>query len=208
MKDTNKLINYSFFHWGPFLYKTSLTKEELILIKKLCSKRSPDYRKTLAGLIKQEHKIDVKKLFPIICPYVKSYIKAYLDYAPKTLANKIELISSWVNYMTKFESNPLHVHDEDLSFVIFIQVPKSLREEYNKTVSNSKPGTLNFIYSLGVEEFNINQHNFFPEEGDFYIFPASLHHYVNSFESNGERISISGNLKTIKSHKKKKNKND
>ena len=209
MKDTNKLINYSFFHWGPFLYKTSLTKEEVILIKKLCSKESPDYRKSLAGLIKQEHKIDVKKLFPIISPYMKSYVQAYSDYAPQILANKIELKSSWVNYMTKFESNPLHTHDENLSFVIFIQVPKNLKEEYNKTHSpTSKPGTINFVYTLGIEEFNINKHSFFPEVGDFYIFPASLHHYVNSFQSNGERISVSGNLKTIKLYKKKKGKND
>ena len=24
-----QIINYNFFHWGPFLYKTSLTQEEI-----------------------------------------------------------------------------------------------------------------------------------------------------------------------------------
>ena len=75
----NKLINYEFFHWGPFLYKTVIGKEEVDQVKKLCSKQNKDVRKTLAGLLKHEHKIDHKKLFPIICPYLNSYVKAYFE---------------------------------------------------------------------------------------------------------------------------------
>ena len=30
---------------------------------------------------------------------------------------------------------------------------------------------------------------------DFYIFPSDLNHFVNHFQTNGERISVSGNLK-------------
>ena len=29
----NKLINYEFFHWGPFLYKTVIGKEEVDQVK-------------------------------------------------------------------------------------------------------------------------------------------------------------------------------
>ena len=47
----------------------------------------------------------------------------------------------------------------------------------------------------------INQHTFQPNEGDFYIFPADLNHFVNHFETNGERVSVSGNLK-IKNERK------
>ena len=189
-----KTINYNFFHWGPFLYKTSLDQEEINQIKKLCSKKSIDYRKNLAGLIKHEHQVDVKKLFPIIFSYLNSYSQAYLEYSGKFLGNKIELKSSWVNYMTKTESNPLHVHDDDLSFVIFTQIPKNLEKECNKTVGNARPGAINFINTLGKGKFTTNEHTFFPTVGDFFIFPASLHHYVNSFQCEGERISVSGNL--------------
>ena len=196
MDKENKTINYNFFHWGPFLYKTSVTQEELNSIKKLCTKKSKDYRRSLAGLIKNEHEIDYKKLFPIINPYLHSYTIAYSDYTSKMLSNKIELISAWVNYMTKFESNPIHTHDEDLSFVIFTQIPKELKQEANNTVSNNtRPGAINFMYTLETGKYHINQHTFMPEVGDFFIFPASLHHYVNHFQSEGERISISGNLK-------------
>ena len=167
-KDNPQIINYNFFHWGPFLYRTSLNQKELDQIKKLCSKKSKDYRDNLAGLIKHEYIINVKKLFPIINPYLNSYAQAYIKYTNKSLGNNIELKSSWVNYMTKVESNPLHAHDDDLSFVIFIQVPKKLKEECKNTISNSIPGSINFVDTLGKKKYNIEQHMFFPEVGDFF----------------------------------------
>jgi|TARA_R110002012_G_C11488720_1_gene595918 hypothetical protein len=192
----SRIINYNFFHWGPFLYKTAITKEELNLIKNLChKKKNKDFRKRLAGILRHEYEVDRKKLFSIIAPYFESYLKAFSEnYHGKPLGNKIELMSSWVNYMTKFESNPLHTHDRDLSFIIFTQVQKDLLEEHSKNIGNTKPGCINFIYSLEDRKELINQHTFFPEVGDLFIFPACLYHYVNSFQCEGERISVSGNL--------------
>jgi uncharacterized protein (TIGR02466 family) len=197
MKKLDKQIKYHFFHWGPFLYKTLLDKKEIESIKKLCSKKTKDYRPNLAGLLRHEHIIDVKKMFPIIAPYFHSYSRAFTDYSGKHLGTKIELVSCWVNYMTKFESNPIHTHDDDLSFVIYINIPKELKIENNKCKANANPGSINFIISLTDTRKDqiINQQTFMPELGDFFIFPASLNHYVNHFQSEGERISISGNLK-------------
>ena len=31
----DKTINYNYFHWGPFLYKTTLTTNELNQIEKI-----------------------------------------------------------------------------------------------------------------------------------------------------------------------------
>ena len=193
----DKIINYEFFHWGPFLYRTTMLQEEINKIKNLCSKQSKDYRKNLAGIIKHEHKIDPKKLFPILISYIQSYVKAYAEHYNKPLGNKLELIAAWVNYMTKFESNPIHTHDDDLSFVLFTQVPNNLKKEYNKNIGNTKPGAINFIYKLEKRNELINQHSFFPAVGELYIFPACLNHYVNGFQSEGERISVSGNIRMI-----------
>jgi hypothetical protein len=99
--------------------------------------------------------------------------------------------------MTKFESNPLHAHNEDLSFVLFLQIPKNLLLEYNKHLGNMKPGCLNFVHSLETNKLLISQHSFFPKIGDLFIFPSCLHHYVNHFQSDGERISVSGNIRII-----------
>jgi len=191
----SKIIRYNYLHWGPFLYKTSLEKEEIEKIKNVCSKESKDYRDNLAGLIKHEHVIDVEKIFPLILPYINSYLEGYSTYGLKPMGNKIKLVSAWVNYMTKFESNPLHTHDDDLSFVIYTEVPQELKQEVKNTIGNTRPGCINFIYNLGSQKYAIDQHTFLPEIGDFFIFPASLHHSVNHFQSEGERISVSGNLK-------------
>ena len=191
----DRRIDYNYFHWGPFLYNTTMLKEEIDKIKNLCSKENNDYRKNLAGIIKHEHEIDPKKMFPIIFPYLQSYVQAFLEYNPKPLGNKLELTAAWVNYMTKFESNPMHTHDDDLSFVLFTQVPEDLKKEYDNNIGNAKPGALNFIYSLEQRTELINQHSFFPSVGELFIFPACLNHDVNSFQSEGERISVSGNVR-------------
>jgi hypothetical protein len=200
-KKKDRLINYNFFHWGPFLYRTTLIKEELKKINNLCSKKNNDYRKNLAGIIKHEHAIDSKKIFPILFPYFQSYFQAFNEHYgqinTKKYGNKIELKSAWVNYMVAGESNPLHIHDDDLSFVLFTKIPKDLFSEYKKHVGGTKPGTINFIHSLNTGRYLLNQHTFFPVVGDLFIFPANLHHYVNTFKSKGERVSVSGNLKVI-----------
>lgn len=191
-----KKIDYNFFHWGPFLYKTKLTEGELEKLKSLCIKnKKRDYRKWLVGFIKHEYSIDKKKVFPIIFPYVQSYLQAAIQHYGLKFGNKITLKSVWVNYMTKFESNPLHHHDQELSFVLFTKIPELLEEEIKQTVGDEKPGTINFVSNLYNNKHQLNRHVFTPEVGDFFIFPSSLSHYVNSFQCEGERVSISGNFK-------------
>jgi hypothetical protein len=193
-----KQINYQYYHWGPYLYKTFLEKEEIEKIKKLCSKKLKSYRSELAGLIKHEYQIDSKKLESILLPYVNSYMQGAANYGGDIPpGNQIKLISAWVNYMTKFESNPLHTHDQDLSFVIFTHIPEELKKENKNNIGQSMPGAITFIDSVRENNFTISKNIFFPEVGDFFIFPASLHHLVNPFKSEGERISVSGNLKII-----------
>jgi len=192
----NKQINYRFFHWGPFLYKTKIEDEELKKIKLLCKKdKTKDYRVNLAGLIKNEYEINEKKLFPIIAPYVRSYLQAAYEHYGFKYGKSIVLESSWVNFMTKYESNPIHIHDGDLSFVLFLKIPKKLNEEIKENKAKAIPGSLCFVHKLEKNIFSIGSHEFSPEKGDFFIFPPTLHHYVCSFKSEGERISISGNFK-------------
>ena len=161
----------------------------------MCSKKGKDYRQNLAGLLDQEYEMDGEKLFSIISPYANSYLNAFRQYSNKTLGNKVDLIKAWVNYMTKGEANPLHTHDGDLSFVLFTEIPKDLLKEYENHVGTTKPGMINFVYTLEDRDTLINEHSFFPIVGTFFIFPAYLHHYVNPFKCDGERVSVSGNLR-------------
>ena len=193
------IIKYRFFHWGPFLYKTKISQTVVDKVKKLCTKSGEDYRSTLAGLIKHEYALNPKKLFPILLPYLTSYAKAHTDYRGEKLIEdkRVSLKECWVNYMTKFESNPIHIHAADLSFVLFTHIPPGLKKEVKHTkTSGTLPGNINFLINLENHQDKkfIGEHSFQPEVGDLFIFPASLHHYVNHFQCDGERISVSGNL--------------
>ena len=104
----------------------------------------------------------------------------------------------WINYMKAGDFNPPHIHNKGhFSMIIFLQIPETLKKENMKFEGNSQgPGAIEFIY--GENRFlNLNAHHFFPQTGNFLMFPASLYHWVYPFKSKGERISISANLNII-----------
>ena len=194
------MIQYNYYYFGPFLYKAKMNDNEIKKIKEIClkdkDKQCNDY---LAGIIKEEYSIDRFKLFSIIEPYVESYKRTIHQHWDIKIDGKLVLNKKpWVNFMTKFESNPMHSHDCDVSFVIYLQIPDSLKKEYENNVSNnSGPGVINFMNKIGKEKLNINTQAFFPKVGEIFIFPANLSHFVNGFTSDGERISVSGNLDIV-----------
>ena len=98
------------------------------------------------------------------------------------------------------EFNPPHVHANcDFSSVLFIKVPEKLKEENKKfqgyiLENGGGPGAISFTYGE-AHPHSLSHKNFFPKEGDLYIFPATLTHFVAPFMCKEERISISANLK-------------
>ena len=183
--------------WGPCLYRTQISKQDVEYVFELCNKNpNNDFRKNLAGHIKDEYTIDVQKFKQITEKYYTGFAKAYKMYFGKDL-NKLEPISAWVNYMKKGEYNPIHTHTKcDYSSVLFIRTPEELKAEGAKMIcagQNNKPGSVNFIYGEALADCQ-NHHSFYPEEGDFLIFPYWLKHVVNPFQSDIERISVAANF--------------
>ena len=68
---------------------------------------------------------------------------------------------------------------------------KKENEEYKGL--SAGPGGITFLYGQ-AEDYTIANHSFFPKEGDMYIFPALLQHWVAPFKSDCLRISVSGNF--------------
>ncbi len=100
----------------------------------------------------------------------------------------------WINNQKQFDFNPPHDHDGALSFVIYLQIPDELKKENDAYVGKSGgPGGIQFLYGEGTRDAITYQAQF-PEEGDMYIFPAWLKHYVSPFKSDCTRISVSGNI--------------
>ena len=103
---------------------------------------------------------------------------------------------AWANFMKAGEFNPPHTHGNcDFSSVLFIKIPEALKEEHKKFRGNGGgPGAITFTYGE-THPYAIAGKGFFPQEGDLYIFPATLTHFVSPFLSLEERISLSANFR-------------
>ena len=186
--------DYNFYYWGPLLFKIKIEQEDLKKCADLCSKKSNEVDETLAGVIKHQHYISPTHYSKIINPYLSPFLQAYYNWYGKTIT-QINIRSSWVNFMVAGEFNPPHTHTNcDLSSVLFVKIPEELKEEHKKfTGTGGGPGTLSFTYGE-FQPHAICRRVFFPEEGDLFIFPATLTHFVAPFLSKGERISMSANF--------------
>ena len=191
-----KPLSYYFSYWGPLLFKVKLNPTDLKACLKLCSKKSNKVNEVLAGVIKHEHYISTHKYCKIIDPYLTLFRHAYNHWYNKPLTQNIIVTLSWVNFMRAGEFNPPHIHNNcDFSSVLFVKVPKKLKTENKKyTGTSGGPGAITFTYGE-FQKYSNTLLPFFPEEGDLFIFPATLTHFVAPFMSQGERISISANFK-------------
>ena len=204
-------MDYNFPYWGPFVLKTQVNDEVVnILLKKGNESREKnlDARIHLAGMLDNEFSYeDAESWFiPMFDEYLHTYMKtleenwvhhaAYLAHNLDKFGWKLDAL--WINYQKALEYNPPHNHKADLSFIIYLQVPDEIRIENERMEgvrNNDGPGTINFTYGIGVDlPFAICKYITVPSVHDVYIFPGWLIHYVHSFKSDVERISVSGNI--------------
>ena len=198
MKQNTKHLEslaYEFSYWGPLLFKIKLSSQDLKKCAQLCSKKSSCVNDSLAGVIKHQHYISSLKFYKIIDPYLTSFRDCFQQWYAKPLTHKILITSSWVNFMRAGEFNPPHIHDNcEFSSVLFVKIPEKLKQENKKFQgSGGGPGSIAFTYGE-FQPYSIFSRFFFPQEGDFFIFPATLTHFVATFMCKDERISISANL--------------
>jgi hypothetical protein len=198
--------------FGPPLYKTKIRtelKDRLLLSAK--NQIIPN-NKNLAGRIDNEKLFDNeshKNFEGEIVFLVKDYLKFVIDEQLNTdiTIDNIGFIleSLWVNFQKCNEYNPPHAHGGDISFVIYLDIPDEIKNETPVGHSNAN-GSINFIYgnsTLSHKKENIlvdllqpkSLISHLPENGEMFIFPSYLMHYVESFISEDvERISVSGNI--------------
>jgi uncharacterized protein (TIGR02466 family) len=202
MIENNIRINYNFYYWGPYLYKTTFPKQYCEELLEKGKKTKQQANKDLAGHIEKENYFDENDRLWFkekSKHYFDSYIDTSRHFYGERISKSFEHKKLWINFMKKGEFNPMHVHNDDLSFVIFLQVPEELKKENEKYEGTDKsvgPGGLIFLWGESNERFTTQQ-KFFPKEGDFFIFPSRLRHMVYPFKSDVERISVSGNIKLL-----------
>lgn len=160
----------------------------------------------LIGHLKEEYKTpDLIKVFE---PFLMSLVLKYEDKFEYLKSIDIlqedgfcVLDSLWLNLQSKFEYNPIHIHDGVFSFVIWISIPYKFSDE-NKIfpdlpLHKQKNGRFEFYYTdaLGrIRHFSFaDSQNL---ENKICLFPSVMRHAVYPFFTSDEyRISFSGNIK-------------
>ena len=195
----NEQIPISIFNWGPCVIKLKIKEEFKKLLLDEGKKCTEDYTDKLAGILDKEvgyGQQSKQKILPMLSQYIGVYDQAYQKFVNKPYEKMKEYVMSalWINYQRPNDFNPPHDHDGKLSFVIYLDIPDELTREHSTYKGKScGPGGIQFIYGNGPRDA-ITYMSFFPQEGDMFIFPAWLKHWVAPYRSDCTRISVSGNF--------------
>ena len=195
----NKQIPVTTFNWGPCVIKLKIEPEFKKLLIDEASNNTEDFTDKLAGILNSETGYtpqSKEKILPMLSQYIGVYDQMYQKYVNKPYETIPEYVLSalWINHQKPNDFNPPHDHDGKLSFVIYLSIPEELKKEHENYKGKScGPGGIQFIYGNGPRDA-ITYMSFLPEEGDMFIFPAWLKHWVAPYKSNCTRISVSGNF--------------
>ena len=199
------------WNFSEFQVDENIIDSLLDLTDKVLGEKNTDewWGKYLSGRINGEFLVKHKSIDSGVIDYFHELVKSYVNDNLQITGGEIDwslfevhISSQWVNQMFKYEYNPLHIHTQCLfSSVLFLKIPdfkKINNMEFREKVnSDIKDGTLSFIRSSNGPLNNISKSDVVPEVGKFYLFPASLHHMVYPFFSEGERRSMAFNINII-----------
>ena len=199
-KDDKVKIEVSTYNWGPCVVKVKILDDFKKVLLEEAKKNEEDYASKLAGQIRKETGYSEEsrgKIIPYLSPYLGVYDVAFQRYQNKKYEfgkPEYALTALWCNYQRQYEFNPPHDHDGKLSFVIYLSIPDPLKKENKEYKGRScGPGGIQFLYGEGTRDC-ITYMSYFPEEGDMFIFPAWLKHWVSPFNTDCVRVSVSGNV--------------
>ena len=209
---------------GPYICLTSISDElQKILLnvgnkirKNKFLKQKNDYRKRLAGNLKEEYSYanaftpnQRQKVNEELLWLASNYTKLASEFHNKKYVCEPDEIflqaPIWINYMKQGEWNPLHAHSGDISCVTYLKIPKEIEDENKTTEESSKSNTpsagrIEFSYGEDIG-YTVSGAMYTPKEKDMIIFPAKLNHMVYPFKSKTERVSVSVNFSDMRKAK-------
>jgi len=126
------------------------------------------------------------------------YFNHFKNHAILTKSGKMVIDPLWINFQSKHEFNPPHGHEGIYSFVVWVKVPYDLNAELEvfADAKHKMTSMFGFVTSDILGRSHINPIPVDKSyEGVVCLFPSSLLHYVNPFfTSDGQRVSVSGNI--------------
>ena len=192
-------------HFGPPIYYSTLTDEFVNVLKDIAvasKAKNINIGHMLAGNIANQckaiishhqHELFVEEIWQQVSTALKGFDDAITDFTQLdfNLGG-----GPWINFQKANEFNPYHNHSGMLSAVIYIDVPKEIKEENdNVTIETNMPraGMIGFISGTD-DRYSRSSYCHQSKTGEIFIFPASLNHLVYPFKSDVERISMSFNV--------------
>ena len=183
--------------FGPYVAKMNVDPDFCRRLLEEGKTLTQKHTKYLAGNIDHEYLYDLKKH-----PWIKEGFKICVDTwhagfqsfsGDVNFSPKYKLDPLWINFQKAGEYNPVHTHPNcNLSFILFLGVPKEMIEEDLPT-KGAPPGYTGFLYGEDAHGF-ITHRIVKPETGVLLMFPSNLRHYVSHFNSKVTRTSVSGNV--------------
>lgn len=115
-----------------------------------------------------------------------------------------KLTNLWVNYQRQTEFNPVHDHGGSYSFVVWMKIPTSNKEQRELPIAKESlngDSISNFAFLYNDVIGNIRSLSIPMEKetaGSMVIFPSRMKHQVYPFyECDEERVSVAGNFGVI-----------
>jgi len=197
-------INYNLYSpFGAQVMKSSVPQRIIdqvnlkadTILKDQKKIKEHDYSVNLAGNVKNEIALSLTEAqgLDLIVN------KLATEYIIKTIPGQFDpektnmTFSSWVVNQQAGDFNPIHIHDAQLSGVLFLRLPPEYEEEYRREDHHPTVGCLEFVGGV-ANTFAKHSYLVKPEIGDLYLFPSWLSHQVYPFRSKGERRSMSFNI--------------
>ena len=190
-------IKYRTLRWGPCVVQLKVLDEVKNQLLSEAEKSNTSYGNRLAGHLSKEVKLDSNNYKIFFNEIFTIYNHALGQWLGKTDNLQYIVSDLWCNFQKANEFNPPHNHGGLLSFVIYLKVPKEIKEEcakHQEKKSSAGPGSISFFMGDSDKKNSLTNNSFFPEEGDMFIFPAWLKHWVYPYRSDVIRVSVSGNI--------------
>jgi hypothetical protein len=131
-----------------------------------------------------------------IYSYVMSLGSYYLEQIG--IAKNIRMGSIWINYGYKGDFNPIHTHDALLSGCFYIHQDEGIMQEQEAgshgRATSGIPGMTHFVHDLNHSPLNRFTYGNKFIVGELIMFPSFLTHWVNPFQTDGERVTVAFNI--------------
>ena len=202
--DVKEFKNFGYFLIDLKEEQLSVVKNEITEIQN--NKDTADsISKAVDGHVSGTYRLhkSISNLESLVMPYFIDYDRHYNFIASNhsLFTDNVNIImnDAWVSFQNKHEFNPAHRHPGVMSFVIWIDIPYTRKDEEKSSYGESKvnrAGAFTMYYNNSVGDI-ITEDILLDNNcnNKMILFPSKIKHSVSPFYSTDKtRVSVAGNF--------------